>query len=267
MGGRGCGGPPHPQPSPPPTPHPHSCAPSPPTPRPPPPPPPHPPNRPASAALPPPPTPGVVLCFLLWLGGGVVLFVCGFFGFWWGGWVVCVVVFVFLFFPTETKCPHQCLCFRPPSPLHTPPPPPPPATGPSLRSAPLPLALLDPLPTILARVSRLMPRPLTRAAVALGLRADPRLRALHSLFLHPPIVRSLPLVSHYTTAAAVTALLRRGVFPSCFTFAVVRGDATFLAAIPSCCCLCYTAPANGFACRPIAPRLGLLLSARRPFPV
>jgi salicylate biosynthesis isochorismate synthase/menaquinone-specific isochorismate synthase len=94
-----------------------------------------------------------------------------------------------------------------------------------LRSAPLPL--LDPLPAERARVASVMPPEHYEAAVA---RAVERIRAgaldklvlarevaVHAAAPHDP--------------AAVHGVLREA-FPACFSFAVGRGDAAFVAASP-----------------------------------
>jgi salicylate biosynthesis isochorismate synthase/menaquinone-specific isochorismate synthase len=94
-----------------------------------------------------------------------------------------------------------------------------------LRSAPLPL--LDPLPTSRARVSSVMPPEHYEAAVA---RAVERIRAgeLDKLVLAREVAVHAGAPHD---AAAVHGVLREA-FPACFTFAVGRGDATFLAASP-----------------------------------
>jgi salicylate biosynthesis isochorismate synthase len=94
-----------------------------------------------------------------------------------------------------------------------------------LRSAPLPL--LDPLPTSRARVSSVMPPEHYEAAVA---RAVERIRAgeLDKLVL----AREVAVHAGAPHDAAAVHGVLRDAFPACFTFAVGRGDATFLAASP-----------------------------------
>src|SRR5437764_4127449 len=94
-----------------------------------------------------------------------------------------------------------------------------------LRSAPLPL--LDPAPVTRARVSSVMPPEHYEAAVA---RAVERIRAGEL----QKIVLAREVAVHAAAAhdpAALHGVLREA-FPSCFVFAVGRGDATFLAASP-----------------------------------
>jgi isochorismate synthase len=94
-----------------------------------------------------------------------------------------------------------------------------------LRSAPLPL--LDPLPTERARVASVMPPEHYEAAVA---RAVERIRAgeLDKLVLAREVAVHAPAPHD---VAAVHGVLREA-FPACFTFAVGRDDAAFIAASP-----------------------------------
>jgi salicylate biosynthesis isochorismate synthase/menaquinone-specific isochorismate synthase len=94
-----------------------------------------------------------------------------------------------------------------------------------LRSAPLPL--LDPLPAERARVASVMPPEHYEAAVA---RAVERIRAGELAKL----VLAREVAVHAAAphdVAAVHGVLREA-FPACFTFAVGRGDAAFVAASP-----------------------------------
>ncbi|MDQ6778695.1 MAG: chorismate-binding protein, partial [Actinomycetota bacterium] len=94
-----------------------------------------------------------------------------------------------------------------------------------LRDAPLPL--LDPAPTGVYKVQSAMPPSHYEEAVAQALR---RIRAdeLEKVVLAREVQVRAP-VAH--DPAAVLGLLREA-FPSCYVFAVGRGDATFLAASP-----------------------------------
>jgi len=95
----------------------------------------------------------------------------------------------------------------------------------SLRIAPLPL--LDPAPAARARVASVMPPEHYEAAVA---RAVERIGGGEL----EKIVLAREVAVHGGAPADIAAVhgVLREAFPSCFTFAVARGDATFLAATP-----------------------------------
>jgi isochorismate synthase len=95
----------------------------------------------------------------------------------------------------------------------------------SLRAAPLPL--LDPAPVERARVASVMPPEHYEAAVA---RAVERIRAgeLEKLVL----AREVAVHTATPTDVAAVHGVLRDAFASCFTFAVARGDAAFVAASP-----------------------------------